>query len=73
MNYAVEQRLRLIDFLLDQYGHVNRSAIMNYFGIGSAAATRDFKKYMELAPNNTAYSGTERAYYKTQAFKPLYT
>lgn len=68
MKYAVEQRLRLIDFLLDQYGHVNRKAIMDYFGIGEATATRDFREYQKLNPSNMTYNGNERAYYKTQHF-----
>jgi hypothetical protein len=38
--YAVEQRLRLIDFLVAQYGHVNRSALCDYFGISEQQASR---------------------------------
>lgn len=72
MKYAVMQRLRMIDFLLSHYGYVNRSAIIDFFGIGDATATRDFGEYQRLAPLNMVYSGTERAYYKTQNFKPLY-
>jgi len=72
MKYAIEQRLRLIDFLLAEYGHVNRSAIMDYFGIGEATATRDFKEYKKLYPGNMIYSGNDRAYYKTQHFKRVW-
>lgn len=69
MNYAVKERLRLIDFLLAQYGHVNRSAITGYFGIGEATATRDFAEYKKLRPDNMIYNGNDRAYYKTQNFE----
>lgn len=69
MKYAIEQRLRLIDFLLSQYGNVNRSAIMDYFGIGEATATRDFAEYKKLCPGNMVYSGNDRTYYKMQDFK----
>ena len=72
MNYAVQVRLRLIDFLLAQYGYVNRSAIMTYFGIGPATATRDFKEYMKMTPTNITYNSAERAYYATQMFVPYY-
>lgn len=72
MKYAVEQRLRLIDFLLAEYGHVNRSAIMDYFGIGEATATRDFKEYQKSCPSNMVYNGNDRAYYKTQDFKRVW-
>lgn len=72
MNYAIEQRLRFIDFLLAQYGHVNRSAIMNYFGTGSASATRDFRAYEKLNPSSMTLNGSEKAYYRTQSFKRVW-
>lgn len=72
MNYAVQTRLRMIDFLLAQYGYVNRSAIMTYFGIGPATATRDFKLYMKMTPLNAVYNSTEKAYYATQCFVRYY-
>lgn len=72
MPYAVEQRLRLIDFLLSQYGRVNRSAIMDYFGIGSATATRDFKAYKKLCKGNMVYDDFDKAYYKTHHFKRVW-
>lgn len=72
MKYATEQRLRLIDFLLAHYGHVGRDALMDYFDIGSAQATRDFKSYIEMAPNNTVYSATQRTYIKNIGFKRVF-
>lgn len=72
MKYAVEQRLRFIDFLLAQYGHVNRSAIMDYFGIGEATATRDFGEYKKLKSSNLVYNGNDRTYYKTQFFERVW-
>lgn len=72
MNYAVEQRLRFIDFLLAQYGNVNRSAIIDYFGIGEATATRDFKEYKSLHPENIVYDIRDRTYYKTKNFKRVW-
>lgn len=72
MNYAVEQRMRFIDFLAYKYGFINRSMLMDYYGIGEACATRDFAKYKELAPDNLVYNLSERAYYKTQQFESIY-
>ena len=72
MPYAVEQRLRLIDFLLSQYGHVNRSAIMDYFSIGAATATRDFRAYKKLCKGNMVYDDFDKAYYKTHHFKRVW-
>ncbi len=68
MNYAIEQRMRFIDFILEHYGFIHRSVLMDYFGMGEAAATRDFKKYLELAPDNMVYSTKRKAYYKTEVF-----
>lgn len=73
MNYAVEQRLRFIDFLLAQYGNINRSALVNYFGISEPCATRDFREYKNLAENNMTYDLTDRTYYKTNNFKRIWS
>lgn len=68
LTYAVEQRLRFVDFLLAQYGHVKRAALMDYFGIGEATATRDFGAYHDLAPGNMALNPSDKTYYRTTAF-----
>jgi len=70
--YTEEQRLRFIDFLLAQYGHINRSAIMDYFGVGEATATRDFSEYKKMSTNNMVYNNTDRTYYKTQYFERIW-
>jgi len=69
ITYAVEQRLRFIDFLLHQYGSVNRSAIMDYYGVSMPQASNDLKQYMELAPANMRYHGSRKCYVKTLQFK----
>ena len=73
MNYAVIQRMRMIDFLLFHYGQIGRKVIMDYFGIGEAAATRDFTAYKELAPDNVEYSGTDKVYKRTLKFERVYS
>lgn len=72
MKYAMEQRLRMIDFLLSRYGHVNRRAIMDYFGIGEASATRDFTAYKKLGPDNMIYNAVDKTYCATQKFKRIW-
>ncbi|MCK5610622.1 hypothetical protein KAR91_52605 [Candidatus Pacearchaeota archaeon] len=72
MPYAVEQRLRFIDFLLSQYGHVNRSATMDYFGIGAATATRDFKAYKGLCKDNVIYDDVDKSYHRSNRFKRIW-
>lgn len=68
MSYAETQRLRLIDFLVDHYGTVRRSAVMDYFGVSQPQASADLKRYMELAPANIEYDSSVKAYIKTTTF-----
>ncbi len=68
MKYAVEQRLRFIDFLLSQYGEVNRSAVMDFYGISTPQATKDFKQYTALAPDNVRYCHSKKAYLRNPEF-----
>lgn len=69
MKYGIEQRLRLVDFLLHQYGFINRSALVDYFGISIPQATIDFKLYMKTAPDNMRYVKTEKVYKRNPEFK----
>ncbi len=70
--YAVEQRLGFIDFLLNQYGHVNRSALIDYFGVGEATATRDFGMYHKIAPDSLTLNPSDKTYYRTNSFTRVY-
>lgn len=69
MGYALTQRLRLIDFLLSEYGRVNRSAVMDYFGVSMPQASSDFRDYMAHAPGNMRYDGSAKTYARTETFK----
>lgn len=69
MNAAMAGRLRFIEFLLAQYGHVNRSAIEDYFGLSTPQASADLKLYAAHAPGNMHYSASMRRYETTPAFK----
>lgn len=69
MKWAVRERLRMIDFLLDHYGELNRAAICDYFGISVPQATKDLTKYQSVAPGNMLYSTTRKKYTKSDQFK----
>jgi hypothetical protein len=69
MQYAIEQRLRLIDFLLANYGTINRSVLMDYYGISTPQASRDIRDYIALAPDNIEYSKVDKHYRRTAKFK----
>lgn len=73
MKYAIEQRLRLIDFLLGQYGHLNRSAVMDFFGVSLPQASMDIQAYLKLAPANAVYDVSRKTYTRTTAFKRVWT
>ncbi|MRI43121.1 hypothetical protein D5301_12845 [Stenotrophomonas sp. MH181796] len=70
LTYAVEQRLRLIDFLLARYGRVNRGALMDYFGISMPQASLDLQHYQErTGSGQIRYDATTRAYVCDAGFK----
>lgn len=71
-SYAVEHRLRFIDFLFHQYGQVNRSAITDYFGVSTPQASNDLGDYLELAPANATYDARAKAYIRTPEFKRVW-
>jgi len=70
LTYAVEQRLRFIDFLLAQYGQINRSALMDYFGISLPQATLDLKHYQNHAGcGQMRYDTAAKAYVRDAGFE----
>lgn len=72
ITYARQQRLRLIDFLLAQYGTVRRRALVDFFDISIPQASADFAFYMQLAPGNMARDTSKRCYVKLPTFQRFY-
>jgi hypothetical protein len=72
VGYAQEQRLRFIDSMLNFYGHIGRRELIDYFGIGPACATRDFKLYKEIDPNNVIYNVETKRYVRSESFDRVY-
>lgn len=72
MNYAIEQRLRLIDFLLAHYGAVGRDELVDYFGISGAQVTRDFAQYRQLNPGNMVLNTHSGRWVRSDTFKRVY-
>jgi hypothetical protein len=69
--YAVNQRLRLIDFLLAHYGNAGRAELVDYFGIGPAVATRDFAAYNLMLPGNMALNQATKRWVRCESFRRL--
>ena len=72
MNYAIEQRLVLIDFLLAHYGFVRRDALMDHYGISRPQVSHDFNLYRLRAPENMTYNHTAKRWERSETFKRLY-
>ncbi len=73
MGYAIEQRLRLIDFLLQHYGHVGRTELCNFFGISAPCASSDIALYNEGSPGNAEYDFKVKRWVRSATFKPRFS
>lgn len=73
MTYAIEQRLRMIDFLLEHYGHVGRPELVAFFGISLPCASTDIARYNLDSPGNAAYDFKSRRWTRTEAFQPRFS
>ena len=72
ISQAQKERLFHIDFKLYFLGSVNRSDLVERFGIKEAAASRDLSQYKELAPKNIEYDTKVKTYIQREGFKPLF-
>lgn len=66
-----KRRQEFIETVLFWEGRINRSALMDRFGISEPRATEDLKTYMERAPNNISYDLKIKAYVVTPEYKPV--
>lgn len=71
VRWGQKRRLEFIEFRLFWEGRVNRSDLINFFGISVPQASLDFAKYRELAPSNAVYDGTQKAYLAGADFSPV--
>lgn len=72
LTYAMEQRMRFIDFLLFHYGNVTRKHIIDFFGVTSATATRDFALFDELYPGQARLCHITKHYVPTERYKRIF-
>lgn len=73
LSFAVKERLQYIEFLLQFRGWLARGDLVDKFDISAPAATRDFRKYKELAPNNLDFDDSGKKYIINEAaFSPMY-
>lgn len=66
------ERLSHIDFKLYFLGELRRADVVDRFGTGPAAATRDIALYREIAPENLELGVSDKVYRPTPTFTPLF-
>ncbi len=72
LRWGVEQRLEFIEFRLFWEGGVNRSDIIDTFGVSVPQASKDLTLYQERASGNVIYNKSAKRYVPTVAFKPKF-
>ncbi len=70
--WSVEQRLEFIDFRLFWEGHVNRSDLVERFGVSVPQASSDLTQYQAEAAGNAVYDKTRKTYVAGPHFKPVF-
>lgn len=73
LRWGVEQRLEFIEFRLFWEGHVNRSDLMDQFGVSVNQASTDLNRYIGFAPNNMIYDKSARTYVRGSEFQPQFS
>ncbi len=71
--WGQQQRLEFIEFRLLWEGRLNRSDLMEFFGISLPQSSLDLARYIESAPENIYYDRGEKAYFPSACFKPVMT
>lgn len=62
LRWGVAQRLEFIEFRLFWEGYVNRSDLMEQFGLSVNQASADLNRYIGFAPDNMVYDKSARTY-----------
>lgn len=72
LRWGVEQKLQFIEFRLFWEGHVNRSDLIEKFGVSVNQASGDLNRYIALTPDNMVYDKSGKTYVRASTFKPLF-
>jgi predicted DNA-binding transcriptional regulator YafY len=72
IRWGVEKRLEFIEFRLFWEGRINRADIMERFGVSVPQASKDLSLYEEKAPGNLVYDRSEKHYFASPKFKPVF-
>lgn len=72
LRWSVERRLAFLEQRLFWEGRVNRSDLMERFGVSVNQASADFTRYQELAPRNLVYDKSRKTYVAGLGFSPAF-
>lgn len=72
LRWGVERRLEFIEFRLFWEGGVNRSDIVDEFGVSVPQASKDLTLYQEQAPDNIRYDRSQKRYFASEKFQPTF-
>lgn len=70
LRWGVAQRLEFIEFRLFWEGHVNRSDLMEQFGLSVNQASADLNRYIGFVPYNMVYDKSARTYVRGPDYAP---
>jgi hypothetical protein len=66
--WGVEQRLEFIEFISFWEGAINRSKLVDHFGVSIPQASSDLSAYQQLAPQNLRYDLSSKRYVASEEF-----
>jgi predicted DNA-binding transcriptional regulator YafY len=70
--WGIERRLEFIEFRLFWEGGVNRSDIVDEFGVSVPQASKDLTLYQGHAPDNILYDRSQKRYFASEKFQPKF-
>lgn len=70
IKWAAEQRFQFLELTAFWHGGLNRSDLMDRFGISVPQASKDLAAYQQMFPTNLTYDASRKRYYTTENFAP---
>ncbi len=70
IKWATEQRFQYLEQQAFWHGSLNRSDLIEKFGISVPQASKDLASYQKLHPSNLSYDASKRQYSPTKGFTP---
>lgn len=70
--WGLAQRIAFIDFRLYWEGRINRSDIIDFFGISPQQASADLQEYFRFAADSVEYDKSAKSYRARGNFKPTF-